>query len=478
MGLQRAMALAAAWILACGDGGGTVTPTPPEVPNQAPQAVGSIPTRTLLEGEIATIDVAANFRDPDGDALTYAAASSDAAVAAASMSGTLLTIRGVAAGTATVTVTARDPDGLTATQPVGITVNPANQAPRAVGSIAGRELGVGQYATIDVSSYFTDPDGDSLVYAAESSDTAVALASVSGEIIVISGAAPGSVTVTVTARDPGGLEASQTVTAAVEEGGNRSPQVNRVIPDQESHVAVTTKLDLSSYFWDPDGDSLSYSARLASGDAAQVAVSGDELTISGVALGVVTIQVTSTDPGNLASMQAFAAVVSPSPPVAVDTIPRDTLEVGESVAVDLAEYFSDPDGDPLTYEATAFFERVAEVSVSGSVMTVKGLAEGITSITATATDPGGLKATQRTRATVVLPNEAPVATGTIPDQTVAAGAARSIYLGPYFDDRDPLIYTAEPSDAGVATVAVTDSRVRVEGVAQGTATVTVTFTAI
>ena len=463
-------------MVACGDSGGTDTPVDPGTPNRAPEAVGSIPTRMLTEGDTVAFDVSSHFRDPDGNALTYAAASSDAGVASASVSGATVSIAARAPGTATVTITARDPGGLSATQAVGATVDPANQAPRAVGSIPGREMGVGQYAAIEVSLFFTDPDGDSLVYAAESSDAAVGLASVSGTIIVISGAASGSVTVTVTARDPGGLEASQTVGAAVEEGGNQTPQVNRVIPDQGSQVAVATRVDLSSYFWDPDGDSLTYSARLANGDAARISVSGDELIISGVVLGTVTIQVTSTDPGNLTSMQEFSAMVSPSPPVTVGTIPRDTLEVGDTATVDLSGFFNDPDGDSLTYAATAFFERIAGVSVSGNVMSVRGLAEGSTSITATATDPGGLEATQRTRVTVVLPNEAPVARGTIPDQTVAAGRARSVYLRSYFDDRDQLTYTAETSDANVATVSVTGSRVEATGVARGTATVTVTAT--
>ena len=343
-----------------------------------------------------------------------------------------------------------------------------------MGSIPARELGVGQYAAIDVSSYFRDPDGDSLGYAAESSDAAVALASVSGAIVVITASAPGTVTVTVTASDPGGLSATQTLAAAVEEGGNRTPQISRMIADQASQVAVTKSLDLSSYFFDPDGDPLNFSAKTSNGDAAKVSVSGDELTISGVALGTIDIEVTSTDPGNLTSMQAFAAVVSPSPPVAVGDIPRDTVEVGETATVDLTGYFSDPDGDPLTFAATAFFDRIARVSVSGSVMSVEGLAEGSTSIAATATDPGGLEATQRTRVNVVLPNDAPVAKGTIPDRTVNAGRTRSVFVASYFEDRDKLTYTAESSDEAVATVTVSGSSVRVTGVARGTATVTVT----
>ena len=444
------------------------------MPNQAPQVVGAVPAQELAEGDTATLVVASFFRDPDGDPLTYTAASSDVTVASASASGTRVTIRALAAGSATVTVTASDPGGLSASQEFEVNVVPGNQAPEAVGSIPVRELGVGQYAAFDVSSFFRDPDGDSLGYAAESSDATVALASVSGAMIVIAASAPGTVTVTVTASDPGGLTATQSVGADVEDGGNRTPQISRMIVDQTAYVAVTTTLDLSSYFWDPDGDSLTYSARKSSGDAATISVSGDELTISGVSLGTVDIEVTSTDPGNLTSMQAFAAMVSPSPPVAVGEIPQDTLETGETATVDLSDYFSDPAGEPLTFEATAFFDRIAKVSVSGSVMTVEGLAEGNTSITATATDPGGLNATQQTRVNVAEPNEAPVPKGTIPDLTLDAGRTRSVFVASYFEDRDNLNYSAASSDDGVAGATIEGSRVKVTGVARGAATVTVT----
>ena len=84
-------------------------------PNQAPVAVGSLADWALTaRGSAATVDVADRFNDPDGDALTYVVQSSDAGIAATSASGAVVTVRPLAAGAATVTVTARDPDGLTA----------------------------------------------------------------------------------------------------------------------------------------------------------------------------------------------------------------------------------------------------------------------------------------------------------------------------------------------------------------------------
>ena len=77
--------------------------------NRAPAAVGRLPYRTLrLSGGAEIVDVAGVFRDPDGDALTYAAASSAPAVVRARAAGTQVTLTPVAAGAATVTVSATD----------------------------------------------------------------------------------------------------------------------------------------------------------------------------------------------------------------------------------------------------------------------------------------------------------------------------------------------------------------------------------
>ncbi|WP_420635815.1 Ig-like domain-containing protein [Candidatus Palauibacter sp.] len=442
--------------------------------NRAPEAVGSIPPVGLAAGDDLTFDVPSYFSDPDGDALSYAAESTDASVATASVSGSTVTITGVAAGSATVTVTARDPAGLTAVQNVAVTVERANRAPEAVGSIPPVGLAAGDDLTFEVPSYFSDPDGDALSYAAESTDASVATASVSGSTVTITAVAAGTATVTVTARDPGALTASQTVDVTVSDGSNRAPEGTLPFLDVTIPAGVTITFNVFSYFFDPDGDRLSYSGRTSNPDVTAVAVSGSALSLTGVAEGQATVAVTARDPGNLPATLSFGVNVANGPPAAVGEIPEDTLETGETAAVDLSGYFTDPDGDSLAYTATASFERIARVSVSGSTMTIEGVAEGNTTITVTASDPDGNEATQRTRVTVRLPNQPPVSRGTIPDLTLTGGRTRSVYLGSYFDDRDALTYSAATSDAAVATVAVTGNRATVTGVGRGTAEITVT----
>ena len=82
------------------------------VANRPPEAVGTLSDRTLQIADGAvTVDVSGAFRDLDGDALTYGAASSSPAVATVSVSSSTLTLTPLSAGVSTVTVTATDAAG-------------------------------------------------------------------------------------------------------------------------------------------------------------------------------------------------------------------------------------------------------------------------------------------------------------------------------------------------------------------------------
>ena len=83
----------------------TITPSA----NRAPEPVEPVPAQELTEGGAAvSMDVAAYFRDPDGDTLTYSARSGDPGILTVGMSGSTLTLTPGSDGTATVTVTAGD----------------------------------------------------------------------------------------------------------------------------------------------------------------------------------------------------------------------------------------------------------------------------------------------------------------------------------------------------------------------------------
>ena len=197
-----AVVLVAAGVVGCGDGSTEVPPTRP------PMVVATAPDLELAVGEAAELDALAYFSDPEGGVLTYEARSSNPEVATAAASGGTVRVTAVARGTATVAVTARDPEGRAAAIRFEVTV--PNRAPVAAGPIPDLELAVGDTARVDVAAHFGDPDGDPLVYAAASSDDVVAVAGPVGdaaEAVWVAGMGRGRAEVTVTARDPGGLAA-------------------------------------------------------------------------------------------------------------------------------------------------------------------------------------------------------------------------------------------------------------------------------
>ena len=460
-----------------GDGTTDPPPPPPPPPPVAPVAVGSIPAQVLTAGQAVTVDVTPFFSDPDGGALTYTAASSDDGVVSVSLSGSDLTVTAVAAGTATVTVTATDPDGLTATQSAGVTVEAANQAPEAVGAIPPQTMTAGQTVTVDVSSFFSDPDGDELTYAAESSDAAVLTASVSGSSLTVTAVAAGTATVTVTASDPDGLTAMQSVEVTVE-AANQAPEAVGAIPPQAMTAGDEVTVDVTPFFSDPDGDELTYTAESSDAAVLTASVSGSSLTVTAVAAGTATVTVTASDPDGLTATQSAEVTVEAAnqAPEAVGAIPPQAMTAGDEVTVDVSSFFSDPDGDELTYAAESSDAAVLTASMSGSSLTVTAVSAGTATVTVTAADPGGLTATQSAEVTVEAANRAPEAVGTIPAQSLTEGDEVTVDVSSFFSDPDgdELTYTAESSDAAVVAVSLSGSSLMVTAVAVGTATVTVT----
>ena len=355
----------------------------------------------------------------------------------------------------------------------------ANNAPTAVGTIPDQtvKLGGGTIA-VEADGYFQDTDGDTLVFSAGSSDTAIATVSVSSVTVVISPVAVGTAKITIDAIDPDGLMAKQEVSVTVKPK-NRAPVVDSAIPDETLTVGGSVgEVDFSLHFSDPDDDTLTYGAASTDTAIATVSVSGSLLTITPVAVGTVTVATTATDTENVSTPQSFSVTVNPAnqPPTAT-TIPSQTIKNGQTATVNLGSYFTDPEGETLTYTATASDTSIITVSLSSATLTISTVAEGTTAIDVKATDPGGQFAFQTVNVSVTSSNNAPVAIQ-IPDKTVYVNQNFTVALGSYFTDADsdPMTYTASSSTTYKATVSLSGATLTVNGIEAGTASIRVTAT--
>ena len=196
--------------LASGDDSTSTPFEPPPPVNRPPVATGQIPGQRMIEGETVSVNVSSNFSDPDGDALTYSASSSNPGVVRASMSGSVLTLNGASEGSATVSVTARDPGGLAATLSTTATVEPGNRPPETVETLQAQQMYEWTIRSIDLSPYFVDPDGDDLTYSGETSDSDVVVVEMENQTdLWLHLKNVGLSTVSVVATDPGGLSVSR-----------------------------------------------------------------------------------------------------------------------------------------------------------------------------------------------------------------------------------------------------------------------------
>ena len=449
-------------------------PPPPPPANRAPVAVGSISDVSLSKGgSSATRSLSGKFSDPDNDTLRYSVNSPSPSIATVSISGSTVTISPVSTGsTGKIIVTARDPDGLTATQDFTATV--ANQPPRAVGNISDVTLYKnGKTRRIPVSSKFSDPNGDTLTYSASSDKTSVATVSVSGSTVTVRSGAKGTATITVTAEDTDDATGTQDFDVTVI---NRIPQPQGNISKMTFHRGQAAKsTDVSDNFRDPDNDVLTFTASSSNTSVATVSVSGSDVEVDPGVLGSARITVTATDTDNVSNRHGFNVEVVNRPPVVSQSISDRSLNKNSSDSFNASSHFSDPDGDQMTFSARSSNTVIAGVSVSGNTVTIESEGDGgDATVTVTATDVHN--ASVSTDFTVTVRNRSPQGNGSIDAVTLYKNRHTQdvIVSGKFTDpDGDALTYSASSSNTAVATASVSGDTVTITSGNSGSATITV-----
>ena len=338
--------------------------------------------------------------------------------------------------------------------------------------------------SLPVSGMFNNPGGGSLIYTAASSEATVATVSITESILTITPVAAGATDITITARDDAAdLEVAQTfrVTAI----SLISPGTS--IPDQQLTASGEPRtLDLSDYSG-PQGNPLSFTASSNDLTAATVGVDGNILTITPLAPGTATITITvRNNPFDAGVTLNFQVQVINVPPTS-DGIPDQQLVFASPARLlDLNDYFSDTEGDELSYSDAVSSNQAVATLFKGDptnflliTPTPNGIL-GTTDISVTANDRFGGTLTQVFQ--VETTNQAPISCCAFTTSTeTVAGGPDTIDLDDFFSDPDAssipdhaLSYTAVSDNKTVATVSISESILTITPVKRGAADITVT----
>ena len=271
---------------------------------------------TLNAGNSEVIDLTTVF-DGGGASYTYTVTGADGAVVTTAIAGDNLTVTGAGAGSDTFTVTIDDGfQSVDAT--VTVTVNTALAAAGGLSDVT--VAGGSADADVDASGDFSGGTAP-YTYSVATSDAAVVTVVVSaGGVVTHTFVGAGTATVTVTQTDSEGDAVNSSFDVTVN-GGLAAAGGLAAVTLEEGNDDVT---DVTGEFSGGNGAAtFTYTASSSDTDVATVAVSGTDVTVTGVSpyvvasgavtgdAGAATITVTATDDLGAATTSTFTVTVTP-----------------------------------------------------------------------------------------------------------------------------------------------------------------------
>ncbi|MEN9358777.1 MAG: hypothetical protein RL095_312 [Verrucomicrobiota bacterium] len=421
--------------------------------NDAPVLAQSLPVQELLEDAAAAqIDLANYFKDVDGDSLSYQLLGNDHPEhLETSLAGSILSFRPKADANGQATLSLRVSDGsLNVEVPLTFNISPVDDAPVAAAIPALTVLEDSALATLDLTPYFSDVDGDTLTFELVTG-ASLLNAAVTGNTLHYQPKpdANGSAILKVRA-SANGKSADADVVINITPVDDAPVMVQALPAQTVLEDAAPSTLNLVPFFADVDGDSLSF--ELTGNDHPEI------LTASVVgailhfqpqpdAHGTVTLKVRANANGK--SVEADLVVtVTPvdDAPVALALPAQTVLEDSAPSTLDLTPFFSDIDGDSLSFALVSLdHPETVSANVVGSILHYqpKPDANGVVTLKLRAT-ANGQSVDADLSLTVTPVDDAPVVAQAFPARTLLEDAsAVALDLTPHFKDIDGDILTYE-----------------------------------
>ncbi len=450
--------------------------------NHAPIVINPLPDLSLDENfSLYNIDISNVFNDEDNDVLSYSVTSSNNSIITPSLSGNILTLTETGVGIVSISLTANDGNGETATDIFLVTVNSINHAPTVINPLPDLDLDedFGTY-NIDIANVFDDEDGDALSYAVSSSNTSVIIASLSGTTLTLTGTGVGNIAITLIANDGNGGVASDIFLVTVNPL-NHAPTVVNPLPDLDLDEDFGTyNIDISNVFDDEDGDALSYTVSSSSAAVVTVSLSGTTLIITESGIGTAIITLTASDGNGGVTNDTFIVTVNAVNHIPTVANPLPDLNLNEDFGtynIDIANVFVDPDNDVLSYTVSSSNTSVISPSLSGNTLILSESGVGNATITLTANDGNGGTANDIFVVTVNAVNHAPIVINPLPDLDLDEDfGTYNIDIANVFDDQDNdvLSYAVISSNTTVISPSLSGTTLILSESGIGNATITLT----
>jgi subtilisin family serine protease len=257
---------------------------------------------------------------------------------------------------------------------------------------------------------------------------------------------------------------------------NTPPTVTKPIADREIKVGTSFSIKLDTIFSDKDAQVLTFQASSTNSSQVSTSLSGSTLTVKGILNGEAIITVSAEDTYSAQVSTTFKVkVYSNTPPIVTKAIADQTLRLDKTIDINLAQVFSDPEGQLLKYNLKSSIASVATISLAGSVLTIKPEKVGTTIITLTATDIYNEFISSQFTLTVIPKNESPIVARLIASQQIKVGNSFTIKLDSIFTDPEAqlLTFQAASSADSQASLLLTGNLLKVNAVSVGEPIITV-----
>jgi manganese-dependent ADP-ribose/CDP-alcohol diphosphatase len=350
----------------------------------------NIPDTTLILGhDSLAFDLGSFIADRSENGLAYTASSVNSDKAVAAINGGTLVVEPVAGGETAVIVAAYDSyTGQSVADTFGVlVVDPLNHNPQVISTIYDRVVNLNHDTLrIDVDTVFFDPDDDTLVYDLLLDNDSTAGSLLANSLLEIYPLIAGDNYIELYADDGRGGYASLGFSILV----NTMPEVIGPIPGlfmQEDDSPILVNLD--SVFADKDNDSLFYEVN--ADDTAVLAVIGGEhlIGLAPVRFGQTIVSILASDDKGGTAALTFVVTVNGNPRLKSALADMMLFIGGPAAHIDLDTVYTDPDGDSLQYVLYAVNPAIADLELTGPLLSIIPLNEGTTNVEVSADDMRG-----------------------------------------------------------------------------------------